>query len=149
MAAEIYVKEVEKSPLNAREADSTLQEGDFVTLVGGGDVDSPDVTGTDTVDGIIPHRERGPHIREHEEDYSDVQYESGEGPVPFYQLEDGMELTAQAATAGASVSMFDEVAFDSNLDVVPANDAAAETDAFGRALRDAADGEGVHVRVGL
>lgn len=149
MAADLYVKEAEKSPLNAKEADSVLEAGDLVTLNSGGSVDVPDVVNGDSVDGVIPHRRRGPQIREHEEDYSPVQYEVGEGPVPFHMLESGMRLTRNALDAAAEVMMFEEVALDSNLDAVPASAAAAETSAIGSAQHYAASGESVTVVLDL
>jgi hypothetical protein len=149
MASEIYVKEVEASPENAVEAASVLDEGVLVTTVPGGAVDVPDVTAGDEVVGIVPHRMRGPQLREDDEDYSPVQYEVGEGPVPFYGLHEGMKLTRQALDAAEELQVYDEVALDANLDAVPAGSAAAETNALGKALHYADAGEGVSVRIGL
>lgn len=95
MAAEIYVKEVEKSP-QTEEASEVIEEGTFVTREVGGGLHEVDPSTDAVVDGIVPHRMRGPHIREHMEDYSDVQYESGD-PTPFYDLEDGIKLDAPVA----------------------------------------------------
>lgn len=149
MAAEIYIKEVDESPENAIEADSVLKEGALVTTVAGGHVDVPDVANGDEVVGIVPHRMRGPQLREDDEDYSPVQYEVGEGPVPFYVLHDGVKLTRQAVDAGEEVVTYEKVAFDADLDMVPAGSAAAETDAVGTALHYADAGEGVSVRIGM
>ena len=141
MSAEIYIRQVEKSNLNGAEAAETLEEGDMVTLQAGGSVAKADPAAGDDVDGIIPHRMRGPQLREHSQDYSPVEYEAGEGPVPFYQLEPGAELTENAAYAGEEIEMFEDVALDGDLNVVSADSAGAETDAIGKALRYAA-GEG-------
>lgn len=149
MAADIYVKEAQSSPLNAVEAGEVIDEGAFISLNSGGNAVNADPGNGAPVHGIVPHRERGPQIREDVQDYSPVQYEAGEGPVPFHQLEDGMELTAQALEAAEQISMWEEVALDGSLNAVPASSANAVSDALGRALQDAASGEGVHVRVGL
>jgi|APHM01.1.fsa_nt_gi hypothetical protein len=149
MAAELYIKEVDESPENAVEAETVLDEGDLVTTRVGGGLDAPDVTAGDEVVGIIPHRMRGPQLRENDEVYEPVQYEVGEGPVPFYGLHDGMKLTRQALTAAEKVEVYDDVALDANLDVVPASSSNAATEVLGKALHYAAAGEGVPVRVGL
>ncbi|MDB9247458.1 hypothetical protein PN419_00355 [Halorubrum ezzemoulense] len=149
MAADIYVKEAQSSPLNAVEAGEVIEEGAFISLNSGGNVVNADPGNGAPVDGIVPNRERGPQIREHEEDYSPEQYEAGDGPVPFHQLEDGMELTQQALTAAAAIDMFEPVALDASLQAVPASSADAVSETLGRALQGVAAGEGVHVRVGL
>lgn len=149
MTAELYIKEVEKSPLNGAEAAEVVEEGDFVVTENGGGVRPFDPVADGLPDGIVPHRERGPHIREHEQDYSEVQYEVGEGPVPFYQFEDGSELTDLALEAAEGVEQFEAVAFDADGTVVPAESEDAETESFGSALQYAAVGEGLHARLGL
>jgi|APHM01.1.fsa_nt_gi hypothetical protein len=147
MAAELYVKEPHESALNAVQAAEIVQEGDIVHLLAGGEVKPANVSGSDTADAIVPHRERGPQIREDDEDYSAVQYEQNEGPVPIYMFHDGLKLTEQALVAAEAVQMFEEVALDANRDVVPSGSGAAETGALGIALRDAEVDEGVHVRL--
>ena len=149
MAADIYIKEAQASPLNAVAATEVIEEGDMVSVMAGGDVKVADPANGDAVDGIVPNRERGPQLREHAQDYSPEQYEAGEGPVPFHQLEDGMELTAQALDAAAEIQMYNDVALDANLDAVPASRADAATDAIGAALNYAVAGDGGRVRVGL
>lgn len=145
MAAEIYIKEVQSSPLNAVEATEVIEEGDLVTTDDGGYVSKADPA-VDEVDGIVPNRQRGPHIREHVQDYAPIQYDAGDGPVPFYQLEDAMELRL---AAGEEVETFEEVAFDADQHFVPADSDDAETDAVGTALGHAEVGDDLIVRVGL
>ena len=149
MAAEIYVKEVQASPLNAKEAGEVIEEGDFVTAHAGGELTVTDPETDGLPDGVVPNRERGPHLREHVQDYGPVQYDEGEGPVPFYQIEDGSLLTEEALTASETIEVFEEVALDADGGAVPADSGAAVTEAVGTALRYAEAGDGVHVRVGL
>lgn len=149
MAAELYVTEVDESPENAVKAESIIKEGDLVTTTLGGGVDVPDVANGDEVVGIVPHRMRGPQIREDDEDYSPVQYEVGEGPVPFYVLHDGVKLTRQALDAAEELMTYQAVALDANLDAVPASSTAAASGKIGTAVHYAEVGEGVSIRVGL
>ncbi len=151
MSAQIYVREVEKSQLNANEASGTIKEGDFVTLLQGGAVKKADPSNGDTIDGIVPHLDRGPHLPEHEWDYSAVQYESGEGPVPFYQLESGMEITEHANTSTAeAIGKYADVAFNNSLELVLESNANAVTDTIGKATTSAlAAGEDIEIRVDL
>lgn len=150
MAAERYIRLVNSSPLHANEAGEVIEEGDFVYLnPSDGKVYVADPSGSRPVDGIVPRRERGDVLREHAEDYGAKQYSAGEGPVPVYQLEDGAELPRDALTASEQVSQFEEVAFDSNLAVVPSSSGNAASATLGTALNDAASDEDVAVRLGL
>ena len=150
MAAELYVKEVQHSPLHGTPT-VVIEEGDFVTISSGGEVALADPANGDDVDGIVPTRQRGDVLREHEEDYGPKEYDPADGDdfVPFYQLVEGAELTQHALTAAEAVDMYDGVALDSNLDAVPASSADAETGELGTALTQADVGDGVAVRIGL
>jgi len=86
--ADLYVKQAEKAPESA-EAGETIRESDFVTY--SGDVaEVTDPSSHAVVDGIVTHRQRGPHLPEHDEDYSEPKYEAGDFPVPVQESEDGM-----------------------------------------------------------
>jgi hypothetical protein len=88
MASERFVKDFYHTN-RAAEAGSRVDEGDFVTLAGDGTLHSTDPSTDAVVDGIVPHRNMGQHLPEHEYDYTDAYYEAGAFPVPFYELEDG------------------------------------------------------------
>lgn len=147
MAAEIYTKEFLHSPLHGTEASEVIKEGDFVDIAVGGAVSVADTSGGDMPDGIVPRRQRGDVLREHEEDYGPKQYDVGDEFVPFYPFESGGKLTAQAVEAAEEVKFHEPVAFDANADVVPAGSGSATTDAFGVALGYAESGEGVSVKL--
>jgi len=149
MAADIYIKEAQASPLNAVAATEVIEEGDMVSVMAGGDVKVADPANGDAVDGIVPNRERGPQLREHAQDYTPKQYDVGEGPVPIYQLEEAAELTRDAVTAAVDISQWEAVALDANFEAVPASSADAVTDALGRAIHYAVAGDGVTIRLGL
>ena len=148
MAADIFIKEAMRSPLNGVEAAETLEGGDFIAVQNGGDLAKADPVAGE-VDGIIPHRQRGPQLREHVQDYEPKQYDEGDGPVPFHQLETGMELTRQALTAAEEIEMFEAVALDADGYAVPATSEDAEYDLGAKALGHAEYGDGVAVRIGL
>ena len=145
--ADIYIKEAKSSPLHGT-PNEVIEEGDFITTVGGGYVEVADPT-EDDIDGIVPVRQRGDVIREHEEDYGPKEYDPADDDdfVPFQQLESGAELTHRALEAAAEIEMFEDVALDASLDAVPATSADAETDALGMALQHADAGEYLHARL--
>jgi len=77
----IHVDESQYSP-NSDYADtssstSNIYEGDFVTR-NGNSVEITDPSNHDDFDGIVPHLDRGDHLPEHDEDYTEPQYE-GDG----------------------------------------------------------------------
>lgn len=91
MAAELFVKDFSHTN-RAAEAGTRVDEGDLVTLAGDGTVHPTDPATDAVVDGIVPHRNMGQHLPEHEYDYTEAFYEEGAFPVPFYELEDGGKL---------------------------------------------------------
>jgi len=84
MAADIYTKEVMGTQEMAV-ASATIKEGDIITLESGGGCHRTDPSSDGVADGIVPHMERGPHLPEHDEDFTPVEYNSDE-QVPYREL---------------------------------------------------------------
>lgn len=101
--ADLYVKETFLSPdvepangATSNSPDDAIREADFVTRESGGGCHLTDPSGDTVPDGIVPHRQRGDHLRPHTEDYSDPVYEGSgsdldaDDAVPIVRLHDGM-----------------------------------------------------------
>lgn len=152
MAAELYIHEVEASPLHGSPAE-VIEEGDFVTTLPGGEVKPADLAAGDSVDGVVPRRERGDILRENPYDYGPEQYDPDEDFVPFYQLEDASVITKMAIEAGEQLEMFEEVALgvgdDGEVYAFKPSNAKAATDVVGKVLEAAGKDEPIRIRVGL
>lgn len=91
--------------------DLEIQSGDFVTREASGGCHLTDPANDAAADGIVPARERGDHLPEHGEDYTEPYYE-GDGTFdnsdlcPLFRLEDaavvhGWSIKDDTATAPA------------------------------------------------
>lgn len=85
-----YVKQATKTATTATPV-ADVYEGEFVTM-DGADADPTDPAADSVVSGIVPHKNIGQHLPEHEYDFSEVKYESGMSFMPVQLLEDKMQV---------------------------------------------------------